>query len=372
MGGRKIEISAELLGKIYDSAVDRTAWERLPGVLAGLTGAQTCAVYYDTGRAVGDLATHNLAEPTADYVNHYHKLDPWLAMGRANPRLMSLFGEEIIAQSEFAESEYCRDFARHWGIFYLLGVNAPLAPGLCFNVGLHRPPDQGPFSPESKTLLNSLLPHIQRALQLRLRLIQAEARAGLGFAALSTLGFAAIVCNAAGTVEFANAMAEKLAANGSGMKLAPRNGITFQAPMKTQELHSLIHDAATGGSGGAMRVECAGTTYLVLVAPLPGKFDGNAMFGSRALVAVNNAADDPGFERKVMSALFGLTSAEAELAISLLTSKSVEQIASERKVKMPTLRTQLRNIFAKTGTENQRDLVRLLGSIPQVRRQTAI
>jgi DNA-binding CsgD family transcriptional regulator len=44
-----------------------------------------------------------------------------------------------------------------------------------------------------------------------------------------------------------------------------------------------------------------------------------------------------------------------------------EEIAAERGVAISTLRTHFAEIFARTGAENQRDLIRLLGMLPPVR-----
>lgn len=367
---RSADIPADILDAIYDSAVDPDAWARLPAVLARMADAQTCAVYYDTGTAVGDLATYNLKEAAPDYVGYYHQLDPWMKRGRAAPQLVCRFGEELIRQSIFEETEYYRDFGRNWGLSHLLGVYAPLTSNLCFDVGLHRPRDAEPFTPEIKAKFDLLLPHIQRALQLRLRAMGAERQASIGFAGLSCLSFAAIVCNADAIVEFANAAAERMATSGSSLKFVRRSdGTTLQLASKTQELHMLIRNAATGGAGGAMRFDDTDDTLLILVAPLPNQLSFAPTFGSRVMVSIKGTAHDGRLGKARLSALFNFTATESELAVALMSSKSIEQIATERGVKIPTLRTQLGSMFAKTGTDNQRDLVRLLGSIPQVREE---
>ena len=290
-----------------------------------------------------------------------------MKLGRAAPQLASKFGEELIRQSVFEETEYYRDFGRNWGLSYLLGVHAPLTADLCFNIGLHRPRDAEPFSPEIKAKFDLLLPHIQRALQLRLRAMDAERQASIGFAGLSCLSFAAIVTNADAVIEFTNAAAERLATRGASLKFVRRSErITVQLATKTQELHMLIRNAATGGAGGAMRYDSADDTLLILVAPLPNQINFNATFGKRVMVSIKETAHDGRMSKARLSALFNFTATESELAIALMSPKSIEEIAAERGVKIPTLRTQLGSMFAKTGTDNQRDLARLLGSIPQI------
>jgi DNA-binding CsgD family transcriptional regulator len=65
--------------------------------------------------------------------------------------------------------------------------------------------------------------------------------------------------------------------------------------------------------------------------------------------------------------LFGLTPAEACLAVALVAGKRLEDIAEERGVRMPTLRTQMRAILDKTGTDRQSALMRLMVRLPAVR-----
>jgi DNA-binding CsgD family transcriptional regulator len=59
-----------------------------------------------------------------------------------------------------------------------------------------------------------------------------------------------------------------------------------------------------------------------------------------------------------------LSKAEAELALALLDGKTAEEIATERDVRLSTIRSQLRSILEKTGTHRQSDAVRLLSQLP--------
>lgn len=65
--------------------------------------------------------------------------------------------------------------------------------------------------------------------------------------------------------------------------------------------------------------------------------------------------------------MFGLTAAEAGLALALLAGASLAEIGVERRVTNNTLRTQLASVLRKTDTANQQNLVRLLGLLPPMR-----
>jgi DNA-binding CsgD family transcriptional regulator len=90
-----------------------------------------------------------------------------------------------------------------------------------------------------------------------------------------------------------------------------------------------------------------------------------------ALVLITDPADGPVLTASALHQLFGLTSAEASVALALAAGRSAEEIAAERAVSLPTVRTQIRQILAKTGALHVRDLVRLLAGLPAVTPGTA-
>ena len=65
-------------------------------------------------------------------------------------------------------------------------------------------------------------------------------------------------------------------------------------------------------------------------------------------------------ETQVIATVYELTHAEAELVRLLSCGLSLEQVAERRGVTMNTARGQLKQVFAKTDTNRQGELVRLV------------
>lgn len=61
-----------------------------------------------------------------------------------------------------------------------------------------------------------------------------------------------------------------------------------------------------------------------------------------------------------LQALFNLTPTEARIAQALSIGKTLSEIASVQNGSVQTVRKQLKNIFAKTGTNRQADCVALI------------
>ena len=61
-----------------------------------------------------------------------------------------------------------------------------------------------------------------------------------------------------------------------------------------------------------------------------------------------------------MRRLYGLTQAEAEVAVRVLRGDGLKPIADELSVSLATVKTHLQHVFDKTDTHRQAELVRLL------------
>ena len=70
--------------------------------------------------------------------------------------------------------------------------------------------------------------------------------------------------------------------------------------------------------------------------------------------------DFPVPDEDVLRAAFGLTPAEARLARGIARGDALEEVATALGIRMPTARSQLAAVFAKTGTRRQARLVAIL------------
>lgn len=70
--------------------------------------------------------------------------------------------------------------------------------------------------------------------------------------------------------------------------------------------------------------------------------------------------DGPGIDTATLSASYGLTPAEARIALALVEGKQPAQIAIVLEISRTTVAFHMRNIFQKTGTNRQAELVALM------------
>jgi DNA-binding CsgD family transcriptional regulator len=85
-----------------------------------------------------------------------------------------------------------------------------------------------------------------------------------------------------------------------------------------------------------------------------------AASGPHTVVILVDLDETPRPQADALQKIFGLTPAEARLAIELATGKSSDEVADAAGVKVATVRKQLASVFAKTNTRRQPELIALL------------
>ena len=224
---------------------------------------------------------------------------------------------------------------------------------------LYRADRQGEFDAAAISRFKALLPHLQRATQLRARLACADHHYTDFRSALDALDRAAILVDRESRVTFANRAAEELF-KGKDLFVSPNQHLSASNPAQTQLLRRTIAEclASGGGNGGAsMAIHRTGGRPLTVIVsrspPVRSIFDVAA-----ALVLIDQP--DRLSRPELLRQGHGLTRAEARLAIALLDGRRLREAADDFGVSFATARTHLARIFQKTGVSSQAQLVCLL------------
>ena len=213
--------------------------------------------------------------------------------------------------------------------------------------------------------------HLRRAVRLRARLATAEAVQAASAAALAAAETGVILLTAGGRIVHADPAARRLA-DSVGLQLHSKRG-ALQAldPAATRHLQDLVHDAAAGGLGGDMLMRAADGSAVALavcrMAPPAGEADTDAVDGEeavpgQALVTLRHLGRVPASPRRV-AALFGLTRAEADVAIAVAAGQQVSAVAAGRGVSASTVKAQVRSAMGKAGVPGLPELRRLLARL---------
>jgi len=189
----------------------------------------------------------------------------------------------------------------------------------------------------------------------------------VGEEALNQLSVAVVVVNPSGRVRFMNRRGGELCAEGDGLSIGPSDICRASTQGESAHLLNVIHESASVGTRKALSITRPSMkrSLFVVVAPLPLFKDGPNTEASVALY-ISDPAHNSVPPPEQLAALLDLPPAKAKLAHILAQGESLDEAAAKMNVKLETVRTYLKDIFSKTGTTRQAELVKLILSHPSV------
>jgi DNA-binding CsgD family transcriptional regulator len=308
-------------------------------------------------------------EDIRTYVAHWAELDPW-ACSPVTRRLSSgavAVGEQLVTLAEMKRTAFYNDFGRHYDVVRCITGMIEIEDRRVSVLSVNRSEQRPVFGQEETALLNQLMPHLQRALQIHRRLVNTQALADGSTTALDLLAHGVLLLDTAGRIMFANRTAEDVLRAHDGLMVHHKE--LFGARVNdTTALRTAIANAiatsggaGTGAGGLVLITRPSGRLPLrVLATPVAQRHVLIGSAGAAACVFITDPERTPVPEAPHVQRVFGLSAAETRVATMLLDGESVESLADRLCISRNTARTHLRRLFAKTDTSRQPDLIRVL------------
>ena len=375
MGATIHDDFSDVIGLIYDAALDATIWPVLLQRLATVFNSP----FADSFRRTLDYGSFGgvcFGLDTADYDDVF--LGIWVkrnVWGKRRPVVRAgdvTTTRQMLPPDDLCRTEMYQEYLAPRGLHEGLRLDIWADEGWIEDISLLRPWSAGPFSDPEIRLAHALLPHLQRGSAVARRLRRAEHFAECGLAALEQLTAAFMLLDRAGRIVHANRAARALIEADDGLSVT-QSGLAGATLSATAQLQATLA-AANGRAGqapvsGALRLpRPSGRPGLALVAlPLrPNRSASTAGWGDAptTLVCVTDPEAGTRPPQAQLVALFGLTQAEAALAGGLLAGQELRDIAERSGRSINTVRSQLATLMAKTETGRQAELVRLLSRLP--------
>jgi DNA-binding CsgD family transcriptional regulator/PAS domain-containing protein len=350
-----------LLETLYDSTVDPAGWSVfLDHLRDQFSGNIVGFVHQDVARKRDAIALLKGVDEAAmrDYENHWAARNVWIS-GAAD-RIVSgivMTGQQMCADGILRRSEIWNDFLRSLDSFHLIGGCIFRDGASTSNFTIIRSERLGPYGEPDVALLRRLMPHLQRAVRIHQRLSGIDRGLSPIAEVADRLNEAFVLLDGDGRVLFANRAAEDILALRDGLR-TEQGVLTGSQASVTAALRLLASDPE-----GMMLVPrpSGRRPYLVLAARIRTPQAGTWIAGPRPAAVL--FLRDPDVVQQAseehLRRAYALTAAEARLAAALASGSSLEDVSAEQGVSLNTLRTHLRNVFDKTGTHRQAELVRL-------------
>lgn len=367
----KQDALADLIGSIYDAALDDSLWAGLSNNIAGFFGATSTVVKIHGPQERVSLldVTPNLllSEDQQDWAGYWHERDLWVKRLR-HYGMNRIFTDDelVLSEEERYRDPFYQEWLRHLDIYHVIGAAFPVEGNAVGILGVHSPEDASRFTEQDSRQFAQMLPHVQRAVNLGERMAQATLIKELCVESLDAVDTGMMILDVGGIVRHCNRIADRMLA-GSHELLVRGDRLTARSPALRSQLETALSVALTLANGqfrevpAPLRIDRPDRLpWTMAIMPLRPKWSKLVWQRPLALVLMRDP-EYPPYAIDLLRSLFGLTAMEARVAALLAHGTSPEQMPHMLSIGIGTVRTHLKQILAKTGTRRQGETIALIG-----------
>ena len=357
---------------IYDAAATPSKWPFALDIISNYFGAAgTVLLFQRTDHTITSIVSSSLIEAQKEYEQGAWRLDflaPRVMEQTMKPNSRCYTENDVATPNEINNHPFFTQFRAKYGLGSILASAIMPHPKVSVGLSVQGVRGKKPFSDNDIKSLERFLPHIEKALTLSIRIIDAELGQLALMKALSQLSCGIFLLSNSLKVIHQNEAAKKLL--GGELQL---NENTLHVIGKQKDVFirscqkcSLLTDTSnTEYNSNPIIIRSPNKKSIILyIMPVYPRSFSDVLFASVQLLilAIEHSKSEP-INPPLIRDLLGLTLAEARLASLIGSGQSPRTAADNLNISESTARTVLKRIFSKTGVSRQSELAALLSNI---------
>lgn len=306
------------------------------------------------------------------YVEYFAEHNPRASYAMRHLSERILFDHRLIDEREMDRDAYYVEYLAPIDLRYFMTGQILDTRDLHGVISIQRSKRQGHVEERDVRVMQRLLPHLQQAYDVTMRLQAAAEVRELSEHALDRLADGVALVGPDGGVIYANSALQDMSRRNDGVRIACGR-LEFAATdgarrfaLAMQAVSEQARDSAQPGDAADFiaRRPSGAPGYFVAVRPVVRSDVLGARHGRAAVIVfVRDPLRDHAAAVGMLRAFFGLTEAEASVARALQSGTSLVDYAREHRISVNTVYTHLRRIKEKTYCRRQAELIRKLNDI---------
>ena len=366
---------SDLIGAIYDCALDPQRWEATCRKLADICES--------TG---GGICVHDLRHVQSDQLFVFGYQPEFLEKLGSQYAESPMAAADVVSnigdvsalsmdRCQLLDSRFFREVLQPFGLLDMIWFPALRTGGRMASLHASRSENASHYQERDVCLFKLLSPHVCRALAISDALDIRALRSEMLEETLDGLVSGVFLTARDGRVVYMNQAAERQIKSGNsiclvGNRVSPTDSAARAALSKAIE-DAARDDADTDISQHSVAIpDGVGGGYVATLLPIQGGERSGilAPFAASVAVFMQDPAQAPLMPGEAFARLHKLTGGELRVLLALSQGLGGTEAADMLGVTEPTIRTHLQHMFSKTGTTRQADLLRLLqNSTPPIR-----
>ena len=370
---RDFQRALALTPRFYQACLDFELWPPILEELVYEFGARVAQVNLADVDPMAVVASATYGASTEAIqrflaVKDHRQIDPRI------PMTLSMLNRpfhdrQLMPIEEWRETIFFKEILEPYGLQSQLAALTFLEnENLYAILGLIRGVDQDAFNDYDIQKYHLYLPHFRESMRISSRVRQIDFRANIFRKVFDLARIAILVVDRFGRIHYTNGSGENLLKEHDG--LVSRGGKLFATSSEADaELQSAILRSCVANAGGGQEARKAVAlprresrpSLLATLASINDHSDLRATTQGILLsvLFVSDPTQKYESDEETLQRLFGLTAAEAKVMTAIMNGQSPREIAEDQKKSYETVRTHLKQVFSKTGTKSQADLIRL-------------
>jgi DNA-binding CsgD family transcriptional regulator len=361
----------DLIGKIYDAAIMPELWTVFLERLSDILNSKGTALYLvDFASRSSTCRSDKISfiqsvrtdpETVVSYDRYYSKVNVWLEKSKNLPEGQLTMTNQLFPEQELVKTEWYNDWLKPQNYFHAMIAHLLKQDTLAVRLSLFRARQQ-PFSVDETALFARLVPHLHRACLIYKKLSDLKSVQTANARLLNCLPVGLILFDNSGCAVFVNERAETLIRSANDFSLNAAGRCLTGNIKQTRALHQLINQAIELRQSHAMRLHLHNVDCPLSAIVIPLRNQSLPFVDSTPSVALLIGDPDTAvdLDDKLLTECYDLSPAEAKLAVALLRGQTPNDYAQLRGISHNTVKTQLKQVLAKTGTHRQSELIQLL------------
>jgi DNA-binding CsgD family transcriptional regulator len=362
-----IDEFSRVVSEIYAASVNPANWAVALSDISRILDATGCGILVGAGKNRSVMTATVPLEAVRPYIEYYHTVDYVLDAVENGPAGLIRSGPALVAlksKSEF-EAEWLRPFDMCDGLFVRLSVGTTPTSFL-----VAAPERNEPFeTAERVNFVDALIRHLHQALRTQEHLAELDRAATDIIEVIDALRHGIVIVGPERGVVHLNSAAQRILKSGDGLCIrsscleATRSSTNAQ--LQGSITRALVVQQGGGRSGDSFACSRPSGKRPFVVHVVPLAASAADRWPTRALVLIIDPEQEPEPPKMLIRRLFGLTNAEADVALRVMRGDGLNPISAELALSRATVNTHLQHIFDKTDIHRQAELVRLLlGIVP--------
>jgi DNA-binding CsgD family transcriptional regulator len=309
-----------------------------------------------------------------DYLNHYQLVSPRIGYDlQANSKVISC-DHQFISEQEMDRNEFYSDFLAPHGMRYYVSGTLKQTANRFGVFSVQRNARQGHVDKDEIAIVEQILPHIRRSLDISRRLDEIQDTATQLEHALDQHANGVVLIANDGLVAHANKAARRIFRRDNGLAVRGRK-LEFADQVAAQRFSIVLREMAASDNQTSWQTPWPETEFLA-ARKSEGYPYALSMLPAHTLMSAQNRnylaiifIRDLDQKRRQASRrvqmILGLTQMETQLAIWVARGKSLSAYAQRHDVSMNTVYTHFRHLKEKAGCHSQMTLVAKIHQIAE-------